>query len=440
MGEEKPEIGKASVASREPRTSVVVGWNPELIRSAERQCAYGSYSLAADLAESMFSDERVAKCLRRLSSATALPLAFKLPGVDDEKSKDDPVCKALSVDFWKMLPESTLFKIVRWVGLFGLCLVHVDGWEIDAETRRVIPKLNIWHCRNLRNDPERGWQALVATGSSSFGEWIDITPGDGNWILFGSEDGYRVPLHSPFLGIARWYLLGKLFSPIDWASSSERHGQGTEYIENTLTGSQDADTGEPLGPAKRDDLAVKLSRRGRNCVAVLPRGWVSKLVTDGAKTYETFAKQTDYANAAIDIGIIGTNLTTEVSGGSLAAAQVHSSVDAFRMRSLLEMLATTIRDQLLVWWHRFNFGKGAVPYPQWDTTPPADKKTEAESRQADAQALKTYLEAGAQLNQNAWFEGRIELLSNATDEFPVRTNPTGSVVEPSPDDESQVAD
>lgn len=415
--ENKPE--SPAIASREPRTSTVAGWSPELVRRAERQCATGNYVLAADLCESMFSDDRVSKCVDRLAGATSLPLKFLLPGKDEKASESDPSCLALYVDWWKMLPENVLLQIIQWLSVFHKCLVHFDGWEKDLETGRALPVLSVWHCRNLRSDPDRGWQALIATPGNPYGEWVDIEPGNGEWVLFSSGAGYRAPLRSPLFGVANWFLLGKLYAPIDWASQSERHGQGREYITNTLSGSGDeADTGVKLDSKAREELAQKHSKMGRNGVSCLPRGWKSELVTDGAKTYETFAKQADYANMVIDISLLGTNLTTEVSGGSFAAAQVHQSIDASKMRWLLQRLATTIRDQILVWWHRYNFGKGPVPYPEWDTKPPADKKAEEESKAANANALKTYREAGAQLNQKAWFEGRVELLKSASEEFP----------------------
>lgn len=416
---EDEKLESPAIASREPRTSVVAGWSPELVRRAERQCATGNYTLAADLCESMFSDGRVSKCVDRLYASTTLPLKFVLPGLDNEKSKTDPACIALSVDWWKMFPERLLKQIIQWLAVFNVCLVHCDEWEKDLETGRVLPIYSVWHCRNLRSDPERGWQALVATPGNTYGEWTDIKPGDGEWLLLSSGAGYRAPLRSPLFGFANWFLLGKLYSPIDWASQSERHGQGREYITNTMSGSgEESDIGAKLNDSQRLALANLHSKMGRNGVSVLPRGWVPQLITDGASTYETFAKQTDYANTEIDIGLIGTNLTTEVSSGSLAAAQVHKSVDSEKMRGLLGWLSTDIRTQALPWWHRYNIGKGPVPYPEWDTTPPADKKAEEDSKAANANALKTYREAGAQLNQKAWFEGRVELLKSAYEEFP----------------------
>jgi hypothetical protein len=417
----KPDMTTA-VSAREPRTSAVLGWSPERIRQAELQCGAGNYQLAADLCEAMMPDPRVSKCLDRLYSATTLPLTFQLPGKDAESSKNDPTCQALDADFWKMLPEQTMRSIVAWLSIFWACLVHVDGWKLDEETGRVLPILSVWTPRNLRNDSAQGWVARVAGGSNTWGVEQKITPGDGNWVLFLQGNDYRSPLKAPWLGIASWWLLGKRYAPVDWASSSERHGQGQIFVTNTMSAGAaglEADVGEELpNDSAKQKVANKVATSGKNGVVVFPRGWQGKLETDGAKTYETFEAQKNAANSEIDMALIGTNLTSEVAtNGSRAAAQVHESVDAVKFNGLLELIATTLHDQLLPWWHRYNINQGPVPYPHWDTKPPRDTKAEAEGRKADGEALAAYVNAGAQIDQVAWFEGEVKLIPGATQEI-----------------------
>lgn len=412
----------SAAARREPRASIVAGWSPERIRSAEIACAGGNFATAADLCESMMSDERVSKCLDRLYAAVTLPLTFQLPGKNSEQSKNDPICQALDADFWKIFPEQQMRTLVAWVSMMRVALGHVDGWRVDPETGRAIPVISIWSNRNLRNDAQLGWMVQSASPGSGYSIVEEqAVPGDGNWIIFVAGSNYRAAYQAPWRGIARWWLL-KLYAQVDWASSSERHGQGQVFVSNTLTAGSsglEADVGEEISGPRKTQLAQDIANCGRNGVLVLPRGWKAELVTDGAKTFETFERQTAVANSAIDMALIGTNLTSEVSGnGSRAAAQVHESVDASKLRGLLELIATTSREQLFVRWTAFNFAKGVSPYPHWDTTPPRDLKAEAEARKADADALKTYREAGAQLNQKAWFNGEVKLLDTAGEEFP----------------------
>lgn len=431
----KKDTSSATV-KREPRTNLSVGWDPEKIRSAELMCGTGNLMLAADLCEAMMPDARVSKCLDRLYAATTLPLTFELPGKDAKESKQDPVCQALEADWWKMFPESKMRSMVAWLGTLFAVLMHIDGWEKDQDTGRVLPKISVWNPRNLRNDPVLEWMVRVAGSSGdSWGAEERITPGDGNWVLIILGDNYRAMVQAPWFGIAPWWLLGKRAAPIDWASSSERHGQGQTFISNTMSagsGGLEADTGEELSPAKKLALATDVSASGRNGVVVFPRGWKGDLVTDGAKTYETFQAQKDAANSEIDMGLLGTNLTTEVNGGSYSAAQVHASVDAAKMRGLLEAIATGLREQVIKYWHRYNFATGVAPYPHWDTTPPKDVKAEQDARKSNAEALDKYVSSGAQIDQIAWFEGEVRLIPGATREIkkPVAPSPIAQPVDP----------
>lgn len=384
----------------------------------------------------MMPDARVSKCLDRLYAATTLPLTFELPGKDAKASRADPICQALDVDWWKIFPESKMRTMVSWLGTLFAVLLHVDGWEKDPETGRVIPRLSVWSPRNLRNDPIQDWMVRSAGAhGESWGAEEPITPGDGNWILIILGDNYRATVQAPWLGIALWWLLGKRLAPIDWATSSERHGQGQTFITNTMSGGSgglEGDTGEELNQAKKTALATEVSGSGRNAVTVFPRGWKGELVTDGAKTYGTFQAQKDAANSEIDMGLLGTNLTSEVKGGSYSAAQVHESVDAAKMRGLLETIATAVREQLLTYWHKYNFTSGVAPYPHWDTTPPKDVKAEQDARKSNAEAFDKYVSAGAQIDQIAWFEGEVKLIPGAKREIKKPVAPTPAPVAPSP--------
>lgn len=390
----------AKVESRtEPRTSAVLGWSPDKIRSAETQVNAGYFVLAADLCETMMSDDRVSQALDRLYAATTLPLVFQLPGVDSEQSKDDPVVQALDTDWWRMLPEETLRDTVAWLALLGVALLHVDDWAIDPETKRVVSRLSVWSPKHLRQDTQTNtWKVRSATSAVDWaGTEGEITPGDGRWIVVLRGSNWRGVMKASWRGIARWWLV-KQYATVDWPSSSERHGQGTAVAVNQSSEKR-------LSEPQRKSLATDMAGLKRNGVIVMPDGFDYKLVTDPANSWTTFKAQTEMANLAISIGLVGTNLTTEVKGGSYAAASVHESVDAQKMRGLVELLATTFRDQLLVWWAAFNFGDGAIaPYPHWDTTPPADVAAQAETHVKASTALRAYLDAGLPVDGEQWSE------------------------------------
>jgi phage gp29-like protein len=360
----------------------------------------------------MMPDDRVSKCLETLYSATTLPLTFLLPGKDSKESANDPCVQALDGDWWKMLPEQKFRTVVAWIGLANACLCHIDGWELDEETGRRIPVITVWSLRHLRADQQKGLTVRYASNSTdSWGVEEQIVPGDGNWVLLLAGDSWKCIAQARGHQVAMFWLL-KQYAIVDWALSSERHGGGINVARSTGEGA------DKLKKPERIALANDMAAMARNGNLVLPHGWIYELVTDDANSYTTFEAQIKVADSGNVIGILGTNLTTEVTGGSRAAASVHESVDAGRMRGLLELLATGFRQQVLVYWARYNGAAWIAPYSKWDTTPPTDKKGQSEARKADAEALLKYREAGLQLNQKAWVEGRVELLKTATDEFP----------------------
>jgi hypothetical protein len=341
----------------------------------------------------MMSDDRVKQALTRLYSATTLPLAFSLPGKKSEECEKDPVCVALNEDWWKIFPEGTMREIVAWLGLCSLCLLHVDGWDIDTSSGRVIPKISVWSLRNIRNDPERGWLVRVSRGGWS-NEEVPLDLESGEWALLCNGSSWRVVASASWAGIAPMWLL-KAYACVDWAASSERHGQGTVVLYN--------ENEEILYDDKaRDNLVKMIWDGGRGKVVALPDGIKANLLLDTANTWTTFKAQTDAANAAISISIVGTNLTTEVKEGSRAAATVHADVDTTTFRGMLAGISTGAHDTVGSSWVSYNFGANAVvPYAEWDTTPPEDLKALAETQVQASTAALNWQKAGFNLSRKA---------------------------------------
>lgn len=414
-----PNAAEAGIVTQ-PSTHAVIDWSPDRITLAEHTANTGNFTLLADLCESMMADDRISQALDRLFDSTTLPLTFQLPGKKAEDSKNDPIVQALDADWWHILPESTVRDIVGWLALAWVCLVHIDGWVQDPESGRVIPKLTVWSLRNLRHDPERGWVVKVATSGSPLSFWkeISIEPGDGNWMILSLGSGWRSVMRAPWRGLARWWLL-KVYATVDWAAASERHGQGIGVASNTSESFR-------YQEKDREKLARQIAQGGRNKTIVLPDGFEYSLIVDGANTYTTFKVQTETANLAFSISLIGTNLTTEVQGGSYAAAGVHKSADASKVRGLLESLSTSSRSQLLIWWVLYNWGAGSLaPYPHWDTTPPEDLDALAGTQVKASTAAKQWVDAGFPVSRSKWAEKwGVPLAETPEDTLQPRSNPT----------------
>lgn len=417
--EQRETKGGSGAAASQPRTSTVVRWSPDKIAQAAALADLGNFALMGALCEVIMADDRVTQALDRLYSATTLPLSFLLPGKNSEESKKDKICIAADDDWWRMLPEGTAREVVRWLALTNLCLIHIDSWELNEETGRVLPKLTVWSLRHLRNDADKGWMVRVCRGNSWATEEIELDLESGNWALLINGSSWTVATNAPWRGISPWWLV-KAYAAVDWPASSERHGDAATVLTNKSETILYTDT-------QRDKLVKLIKNGGRGRVVALPDGFEASLLLDTANTWTTFKAQVEVANLAISLALVGTNLTSEVSGGSYAAASVHQSVDTSKFRGLLDGLSTGFREKVLVFWGRYNFGNGAiVPYPTWDTTPPDDKKLKADTQVQASTAALNWQKAGFKLSRKATAQqwGLVEAESKDDELVPVQTAQT----------------
>jgi phage gp29-like protein len=359
-------------------------WTPERIGTAERQVDQGTYTYAAELCERMLCDDRIGGVSKKLDGIAALPLEFE-SGVAGVASEDDPLAQALEQDWWNMLSEEHTAHLVEWAVLLGFSVLHIAGWE-PGQSGRLLPKIETWSPRSIAFDRSRGkWVALTSSGR------VDIEPGDGSWIVWTPYGAKRPCSRAPwrFLGYS-WLL--KQYAIGDWGLFSNRMGQGILVATNASGTLSIDDSG-------RKELGAKLASMGRRAVAPMPDGWDLKLLESTARTWETFKAQIDFADTAAAIALAGQNLSTQVTGGSLAAASVHQVIEAQRIRSIAEGLSTCIRSQLLTWWAALNFGPAAqAPWPRYQTERELDPAELAKRLQPVGDFLGKLADRGVSVN------------------------------------------
>ena len=390
-----PRIPKPAPFIESSVRSSSIEWSPTLIKRAEAMADTGNLRLAALLCDEILADDRVSGCLRevRVRGLLGLPLEFQPPKQDTNAPLEE-----LEEDWWDIVPEDVLSEWMEWGIILGVGVGRIASWERVEQPSgiRLIPHredgtpgFDVIHPSSLRYDQDkRKWFARQKDGSE-----LEVTPGDGTWLLYTPYGSKRPWARGAWRSVSRWWLL-KEYGRDDWGRYSERHGQGT------LVGFP---TDEGSTREHRDELASDISDLGRDTTIVTPPGYDLKLVEAVADTWETFQAQINMANAAIAIRILGQNLSTEVQGGSYAAAQVHSAVAAAIIRADDETSATTIRSQLIWWWAAFNFGDGRkAPWPKRDTTPPADTAALATTWDKAADALKKWLGLGAPVDKNEY--------------------------------------
>jgi phage gp29-like protein len=384
-------------AATEPSVRVFTTWTPALIRVAELQANAGNLRQAADLCEWLLGDERVASTLQtRTDALLGLDPTFESSG---DKRRSRRVVKALEgqEDWWEAYPESELSLMLKWGILLGLSAAQHNPDYREGHGGRLLPLPEFWHPQHVRYDsPTRRWLTRVASdGNVDTGVEIELVPGDGTWLLHTPYGKNRPWAWGLWRGLSRLVLL-KYFAISDWARHSEKASLlvGTTHEEVQTSRQQ------------RAELASDLYNRGREGVVVLPAGFDLKLVETTANTKQIYDAQIEMVNTAIAVAIRGGNLTTEVQGGSRAAAESQERLgDKSRLRFDAQSLTTTIHDQSLIWWAQWNFGDANLaPWPVYPVEPKRDLKVRADVANVAADAAQKYVDLGFEVDRKKFAE------------------------------------
>lgn len=341
-----------TITYREPSVRAVSTWSPPAVRAALSLMQYGNFSQAAYLADAVLGDDRVQAVLgTRINGVLGLPLEFT---PSEDKSRSKQVAETLKADFWDILPEDVAAEVMLYGQLLGACVAELV-W-IPKEDR-IIPELKVWHPSLLSFDQqERVWKVRLESGE------MPITPGDGKWFLF-APNGSRRPWTKALVRALAIPWLAKLYAVGDWNRYSEVLG-GAVKQGNVPAGAQ---------PGDKEAFKSDLKNLASDGVVIVPEGYGFELVEAQGKGSETFQHLIDWADKAFAVATLGQNLTTDVEGGSYAAAAVHNSVRQDLIEADTEGLATALHDQVLTWWAEFNFGdKSLAPWPDWNTLPPPE--------------------------------------------------------------------
>jgi phage gp29-like protein len=377
-------------ASLEPANAgAMPDWTAARVKSAFRRANAGEMQEVADLCDTIRTEARIRGVLQtRTNALLGSRLSFEAPG---ETTKNE-ITSALEIDgeWWDIAPESALSKLFGWSLLLNIGLAEIV-WERDElRSMKWRPTLVPKHPRNLRWDWEkRRWMLRVSvpSGSGSFHgeEEIEITPGDGRWLMlhpFGKSEPWASGLVWPLAII----YLAKAYANYDWERRNEARGRSA-LVGMTPDGALDAD---------REKFAKDIQGLRTKLGIALPAGYDLKSVEFGVDDHESFDKKIQNADAAIAILLLGQNLTTEVrNAGSYAAGRAQERVRQDYLEGDAEVASTNFREQLLIPYARIRFEKPQMaPYPVWDTTPAENVAQAANIMSRAADALEKLLSRG----------------------------------------------
>jgi phage gp29-like protein len=357
-------------------------WAPIDLAYATRAAMGGNLLPAADLVGAMLADDRVAATVGvRVRGLLGLPFLVERP--NDREGKT--IARALELDFFRFAPEEALYQVLAWGLLLGVGLARLD-WREDEETGRLLPHLEPWHPRNLFFDPqEERWYVRTREDPKhplKEGAWWLYTP-------YGPRRPWEMGL---WRAIALPWLI-KLDAARYWARDNE---VGAVRV---------ARAGEMSAQEEREALARLLADMGADTGLVLPPGYEMDILSPSGEVWRGREAAIAWADRAIAVAVLGQNLTTEVQGGSYAAAQVHHMVRQDLLEADAEVLATSLREGVVRWWAEYNWGSARLaPWPKWDATPPEDHQVGAETLAKLAQALQGLTQAGAPVDLRAILE------------------------------------
>lgn len=325
---------KVSVERRKTSTS---SFTTEDILHALNSQQIGNFRPLYNLSQLMLRDEYIHAFLEHRLLST---LENKL-NVDVQSNQK----------FWEhftndILTKSFLKAMLKDYLLFGTALAFVEYEDDDGH---LCPKFTHLSYEYLDYDQtSRKYRYQFET------EFREIEPDSPHWLLItdwqpGTNSGLVPPMSQVWankqLSISDWLLTNeKLANPISVITDSENRGG----IEND-----------------RDDVASELQNNVRNRVLFLEAGQTFDVVQEFGTNlqYQTFTDFTSKAQTAFAMLILGGNLTSEVTGGSYAATEVHDDILKELINANLHNFATKLQKIFEIYY--LTNGKSTVPNLIW---------------------------------------------------------------------------
>ncbi|MEJ5227208.1 DUF935 domain-containing protein [Thermodesulfovibrio sp.] len=178
------------------------------------------------------------------------------------------------------------------------------------------------------------------------------------FLLVQHEATYQNPYGFPLLSRCFWPVTFKKGGLKFWVMFTEKYGMPF------LIGKH------PRGTSKEetDRLADLLEAMIQDAIAVIPDDSSVEIKEASGKgsSADIYRQLIEYCDTQISIAILGQNLTTEVKGGSYAAAQAHMQVRKDIIEADKKLVEKTL-NQLIRWIAELNFGGTEFPvFSMWE--------------------------------------------------------------------------
>lgn len=207
--------------------------------------------------------------------------------------------------------------------MVGDAIVLGFGWgqivpRWDEARGQLVPHLDPWPAGCASFDPDRRvWQAFTSEGT------IDITPGDGTWVLFAPRSERAPHLWGALRATAAWYLRGEQ-SGGGASRQAEVHGSPI-WKAKLPAGARQTTEGKAF--------AQSLRTMGRNAVIPVPQGsspessYDVEIIEAKSDAYKVFEFLMQQGGRAMRLSVLGQDLTSANTGtGTYAQSKVGKDV------------------------------------------------------------------------------------------------------------------
>jgi hypothetical protein len=339
-----------------PRTRA--RWYLADLETAQYAADNGDLSIAAQLCNAMRGDGALAGLLGARTRGL-VRLRKKFSGAGDQVAMLEGRDGGRSI-FDAMFPTTELALLASDGVLLGVGvgeLLPVEGRDYPVFVRLDPEWLRFRHSENR-------WYYNSTVGP------LPITPGDGRWVLHVAG-GRQAPWKQGL-----WLPLGRSFIKKQHAELYEANWEGKLANSARVAEAPEGATEEQHQTWFRQVMAW-----GVNTVFASKPGYSVKLLESNGIGYQSFGKTIDRSEREYMIALAG-QIVTATGGAGFANADIHKSIRADIIQGDGEDLSHTVSTQGIPPFVVDRWGEEGLEdcaSVEWDVTPPADLKVEAES-------------------------------------------------------------
>lgn len=393
-----------------PLVTIQTSWTPQQAVNALVSHMIGIFSESAQLADSILGDPRVQASLNtRMSGLFGREIRHR-PANDSRAAKE--VCDAW-VAHWPKLFASGYVAMHTYQILMGFS----DGqlvWDDSGDI--ALPYLSFWHPRyQFFQWATRRFMAITQDGPKV------IYPGDGKWVHHTPKGDYRAWVWGAIRAATEPWLIRHLASR-DMARFSEVHGMPIRIGKVPAVAAED----------QRQRFQNQLANLGSETTMIAPQGlnrdtpgYEVELLEAESTTWQIFGDAINRCDVDIVLAIVFQNLTTEIKGGSYAAAESHMDVLQFGIENDNTGWLDTTRCQIAQPFAYINYGDADLaPYTDWNVTRREDYTAKSATFYSFCQGLQIARQAGLE------FTDEKELATFASEVCGVRLPSAIRITEP----------